>query len=146
MSTLQSDSQSNSDNEGFDINNDDSDTFPNLSIIGICGSIGTGKSYTCSLLVSKLNALFALDDDGDNEVLGDGVERSRGSVEEQEDQVAFHIDTDKLAHGVYLPGSLALKEIEHTFGGDVIADDGTVNRKVLGGIVFNDKDAMAVSK
>jgi len=48
-----------------------------------------------------------------------------------------------LAHGVYKPGSLALKQIEQEFGNSVIQDDGSVDRKVLGGIVFNDEAQMA---
>lgn len=132
--------------------------FPNLSIIGICGSIGTGKSYTCSLLVSKLNSLLSssslslsLSKNGDNDNDGNDNETDGNSSNtpkttehiRDEDQVAFHIDTDSLAHGVYKPGSLALKEIEHEFGKGVIRDDGTVDRKVLGGIVFNDEAQMA---
>ncbi len=136
--------------------------FPNLSIIGICGSIGSGKSYTCSLLVSKLNSLLSSPpsssslkhNDGCGDSGGDGDDtddtddnnnHKKEKIPGMEDQVAFHIDTDSLAHGVYEPGSLALTEIEHEFGKGVIRGDGTVDRKALGGIVFNDEAQMAVS-
>jgi hypothetical protein len=61
------------------------------------------------------------------------------------DQIAFHIDADKLGHGVYAPGSAALEEIGLAFGEGVIFNNGTVNRKALGSIVFNDENQMAVS-
>lgn len=94
--------------------------FPSLSILGICGSIGTGKSYASSLLASKVNDISG--------------------------KLAYHIDTDSLAHGVYAPGSKAIGEIEKEFGSSVIVD-GTVDRKSLGAIVFGeDKSKMEVSR
>lgn len=104
-------------------------SYPNLSIIGICGSIGSGKSFTSSLLVSKLNSILSSDSNSDDS-------------DRDNHQIAFHIDTDSLAHGVYVPGSLALQQIEQTFGKEVIQNDGTVNRKVLGSIVFKDQEEM----
>lgn len=98
----------------------DSETFPLLKIMGVCGGIGSGKSYACSLLTQKIN-----------EVTDDNVK-------------AHHIDTDSLAHGVYAPGSKAIQEIGEEFGNHVIAD-GTVDRKVLGSIVFADPSKMHVS-
>ena len=100
--------------------------FPSLSILGICGSIGTGKSYASSLLASKVN-----ESKNDTSISGNCV--------------AYHIDTDSLAHGVYAPGSQAIVEIEKEFGSGVVVD-GTVDRKSLGAIVFGeDKSKMAVS-
>jgi hypothetical protein len=105
------------------------ESFPSLSIVGVCGSIGSGKSFACSLLTSKLNDL--------------GLASS-----EQTSEIpviaAHHIDTDSLAHGVYEPGSKAITEIGEEFGQHVIAD-GTVDRKALGAIAFGDKSKMAVS-
>jgi len=60
------------------------------------------------------------------------------------DTLAYHIDTDSLAHGVYAPGSKAIDEIGEEFGGHIIAD-GTVDREALGGIVFSDSSKMDVS-
>lgn len=94
------------------------ESFSSVSVLGVCGSIGAGKSYFCSLLTSKLN-----------------------DCKDTTDIHAHHIDTDSLAHGVYSPGSKAIEEIGQTFGQEVIAD-GTVNRKALGAIVFSDPSEM----
>ena len=111
--------------------------FPNLLIVGICGSIGSGKSFTSKLLVSKLNSIGSeVKNEDDHE----------GNENGHENTIAFHIDTDSLAHGVYTPGSVALKEIQAEFGSTVInEEDGTVNRKALGAIVFSDDKQMSVS-
>ena len=120
--------------------------YPNLYIIGICGSIGSGKSYTSSLLVSKLNEMLqhSLNNNDDDDDDDDNNNNVDDDDNESKNTFAFHIDTDSLAHGVYKPGSLALKEIEYEFGKEVIQEDGTVDRKVLGGIVFSDENQMAV--
>jgi dephospho-CoA kinase len=49
------------------------------------------------------------------------------------------IDADKLARELVLPGSLALKEIKAIFGGQVIQEDGFLDRKALGKIIFSDQ-------
>ena len=100
------------------------ESFPSISIVGVCGSIGSGKSFACSLMTSKLN--------------------EKPSSSETPEITAHHIDTDSLAHGVYAPGSKAISEIGDEFGQDVIAN-GTVDRKALGAIVFSDGTKMAVS-
>lgn len=94
------------------------ESFSSVSVLGVCGSIGAGKSYFCSLLTSKLN-----------------------DCKDSTEVHAHHIDTDSLAHGVYAPGSKAIEEIGQTFGQEVI-EDGTVNRKALGAIVFSDPSEM----
>lgn len=93
----------------------ESEAFPSLKILGVCGSIGSGKSYACSLLASNLNKLT--------------------------DITAHHIDTDSLAHGVYAPGSKAIDDIKDEFGQHVVVD-GEVDRKALGAIVFSDRSEM----
>ena len=45
----------------------------------------------------------------------------------------------------YAPGNPALQEIKEEFGSDVVSDDGTIDRKALGGIVFSDPSQMKVS-
>eukprot|EP00581_Thalassiosira_minuscula_P018733 CAMPEP_0183714088 /NCGR_PEP_ID=MMETSP0737-20130205/8758_1 /TAXON_ID=385413 /ORGANISM="Thalassiosira miniscula, Strain CCMP1093" /LENGTH=346 /DNA_ID=CAMNT_0025942993 /DNA_START=39 /DNA_END=1079 /DNA_ORIENTATION=+ len=52
------------------------------------------------------------------------------------------IDADKLAHVVYEPGSKALEEIASEFGKDIL-DDGHIDRKKLGAIVFSDAESMS---
>lgn len=48
-----------------------------------------------------------------------------------------------MAHAVYTPGSPALDEITQEFGSQILHDDGNVNRKELGAIVFADPYKMA---
>ncbi|HLR65434.1 MAG TPA: dephospho-CoA kinase [Pseudogracilibacillus sp.] len=48
------------------------------------------------------------------------------------------IDADKVAREVVEPNEAALKEIESVFGADLILEDGRLDRKKLGSIVFQD--------
>jgi dephospho-CoA kinase len=50
------------------------------------------------------------------------------------------IDADLLARETVLPGTEALKEIVKLFGDKVLTQDGTLDRKYLGSLVFSDKD------
>ncbi len=50
------------------------------------------------------------------------------------------IDADQLAREAVLPGSPALERIAAAFGREVIRDDGTLDRKRLGALVFADAD------
>jgi dephospho-CoA kinase len=85
-----------------------------LRVLGVCGGIGSGKSYACKLLMDK------------------------------SDDVIAHLDADTIAHVVYTPGNPALAEIAEEFGSQVLQDDGTINRKELGAIVFSDPSKMAI--
>ncbi|MBQ3947242.1 MAG: dephospho-CoA kinase [Ruminococcus sp.] len=49
------------------------------------------------------------------------------------------IDADQVSRKVVEKGSNCLYEIEELFGREVLNDDGTLNRKALGAIVFTDK-------
>jgi len=51
------------------------------------------------------------------------------------------LDSDALAHGVMSAGTEATQQIAARFGADVIAPDGSVNRRTLGPIVFADASA-----
>ncbi len=51
------------------------------------------------------------------------------------------IDADKLARDVGLPGRDALREIVGQFGNQVLREDGTLDRKTLGAIVFADAES-----
>jgi len=53
------------------------------------------------------------------------------------------IDADQVARDIVEPGQPALAEIAERFGADVIGDDGTLLRRELRKIVFNDSDARA---
>lgn len=46
------------------------------------------------------------------------------------------IDADLLGHRTYEPGSDTFKAVVATFGHELVAPDGTIDRKVLGGKVF----------
>ena len=52
------------------------------------------------------------------------------------EQGAHVIDADVLGHRAYAVGSPAHAQVVSTFGKDVLAADGTIDRKVLGGKVF----------
>ena len=52
------------------------------------------------------------------------------------------IDADRLGHRAYEPNSPAFEKIVNEFGHDVVADDGTINRQILGGKVFGDAEQM----
>jgi phosphopantetheine adenylyltransferase/dephospho-CoA kinase len=49
---------------------------------------------------------------------------------------AYVIDSDKLGHRAYEPGTEAFTAVARTFGPDVVGADGRIDRKVLGGKVF----------
>ena len=53
------------------------------------------------------------------------------------EKCAFIIDADKLGHRVIEPGGQAYDAVVRTFGQDILADDGTIDRKKLGIIVFS---------
>lgn len=55
---------------------------------------------------------------------------------------AYVIETDKLAHKLMEPGEVAYIEIVNLFGEDILNTDKTINRNVLGGIVFRDNEKL----
>jgi dephospho-CoA kinase len=55
-----------------------------------------------------------------------------------EAQGAPILNADLVGHEVYLPGRPAYHEIIEAFGREVVAEDGTIDRKKLGPIVFAD--------
>lgn len=56
---------------------------------------------------------------------------------------ALVIDADALAREVVARGTDGLAEIVATFGDEVLAEDGSLNRPALAAIVFNDEEARA---
>ena len=48
------------------------------------------------------------------------------------------IDADRLGHEAYLPNTSCYKQVVRVFGEEVVAVDGTIDRKALGNIVFAD--------
>ncbi len=54
------------------------------------------------------------------------------------------IDTDAIGHELMEAGKPAYKEVIRNFGGKVTAPDGSIDRKVLGSIVFADRAKLEV--
>lgn len=59
------------------------------------------------------------------------------------DRGATVIDADRVAHEVYEPGAEGHQMLVDRFGRDVLDEQGRVDRKLLGGVVFNDEKALA---
>ena len=55
---------------------------------------------------------------------------------------AFVIDADKLGHQVYEPDTPGHRAVVAAFGDDILAEDGTINRRALGGKVFGKPDEL----
>ena len=55
---------------------------------------------------------------------------------------AYVVDADKLGHSAYVKGTAAFNQVVETFGGDVVGDDGEVDRRRLGGKVFGNQNAL----
>jgi dephospho-CoA kinase len=53
-----------------------------------------------------------------------------------------YIDADAVVHGLYLSGQPIAVQVAQAFGSQVLAPDGSVDRKALGDIVFQDTEAM----
>jgi dephospho-CoA kinase len=53
------------------------------------------------------------------------------------------IDADEVAHQVTLPGAEGFSKLVEAFGTDVVNPDGSLNRKKLGQIVFNNEEALS---
>lgn len=53
-----------------------------------------------------------------------------------------YIDADAVVHGLYLPGQPIAVQVAQAFGPQVLAPDGSVDRKALGEIVFLDAGAL----
>src|SRR5947209_499476 len=53
-----------------------------------------------------------------------------------------YIDADAVVHGLYQSGQPIALQVAEVFGPGVIAPDGSVDRKALGSIVFQDAEAM----
>ena len=58
------------------------------------------------------------------------------------DRGAYIIDADELGHTAYLAGSRAFEQVVTAFGTDIVADDGEIDRRKLGGKVFGNEAAL----
>lgn len=59
-----------------------------------------------------------------------------------EDMGASVVNADLLGHEVYTPQSEGWHAVVDAFGQRIVADDGEIDRRALGGIVFNDDKAL----
>ncbi|KAI2648809.1 Bifunctional coenzyme A synthase [Labeo rohita] len=55
---------------------------------------------------------------------------------------AVRIDCDQLGHEAYLPGTSAYHKVIQEFGSDILNEDKTINRRVLGGKVFGNQERL----
>jgi len=76
-----------------------------MLVIGLTGSIGTGKSEAARQL----------------EALGASI-----------------ISADQVGHEAYTPNTEAWEQVVATFGNDILQEDGEIDRRKLGAVVFSD--------
>ncbi len=60
-----------------------------------------------------------------------------------EEKGAIVIDADKVGHEIYAPGTEGWRELVANFGAGILSSDGTVDRKKLAGMVFDNPEAVA---
>jgi dephospho-CoA kinase len=73
-----------------------------------------------------------------------GIGTGKSTVAEfLKEQGAAIVNADLVGHEVYLPGRPAYHEVVEAFGRGIVADDGTIDRKKLGAIVFSDPKNLA---
>lgn len=72
-----------------------------------------------------------------------GIASGKSTAAEQLMELgAVVIDADRLGHRVYEPNSSGFEKVVNEFGHDIVTEDGTINRQVLGGKVFGDPEQM----
>jgi dephospho-CoA kinase len=69
-----------------------------------------------------------------------GKSTVRGMLQEHG---AATLDADALVHELYLPGDPVFRAVVDAFGDDIVAADGTLDRRALGRKVFGNPDALA---
>ena len=70
-----------------------------------------------------------------------GIGSGKSTVTDYLVTMGFHVlDADKIARELVMPGSDMLIQLKRAeFGDDILLDDGSLNRKKLGSIVFSDE-------
>ncbi len=72
-----------------------------------------------------------------------GIGSGKSTVAQMlEQKGAALLSADTVGHEVYLPGQPAWREIVDAFGRQLVAGDGTIDRKALGVIVFSDREQL----
>jgi len=73
-----------------------------------------------------------------------GIATGKTTVGEMFIELGCHlIDSDEIAHKLFEPGYDVHAAVIEAFGPRIVAADGTIDRKILGDIVFNDSAARA---
>lgn len=73
---------------------------------------------------------------------GIGSGKSRVLDYLKEEQGAVICQADLVAHQVQLPGEECYRKVVQTFGKDILNPDGTIDRKILGSIVFGQPEKL----
>ncbi|KAK2714207.1 bifunctional coenzyme A synthase-like [Artemia franciscana] len=72
-----------------------------------------------------------------------GIASGKSSIAKRlENLGAGIVDCDSLGHRAYLPGTKCFEDVLQAFGDEIKNDNGTINRKALGSIVFSNRDAL----
>lgn len=79
-------------------------------VLGVTGSIATGKSSLCRYLVERHGAI--------------------------------HADADRVVHRMYDPGRPGFDRVVAEFGHEIVGTDGFIDRRILGGLVFGNRERM----
>ncbi len=70
-----------------------------------------------------------------------GIGSGKSTVTDYLVTMGFHVlDADKIARELVMPGSDMLIQLTAEFGDDILLDDGSLDRKKLGSIVFSDEE------
>ena len=72
-----------------------------------------------------------------------GIASGKSTVADQLQLLgAIIVEGDQLGHRVYEPGTSGFEKVVNAFGHDIVAEDGTIDRRVLGGKVFGAPEEM----
>ncbi len=55
---------------------------------------------------------------------------------------ALHVDADREVHRLYAPGTPGFERVVAKFGEEIVGEDGVIDRRVLGGMVFGKPERM----
>ncbi len=74
-----------------------------------------------------------------------GIGSGKSTVSDYLISKGFYVlDADRIAREIVLPGSEMLIELKAIFGAEIILEDGSLNRKKLGEIIFSDAEKKKV--
>lgn len=72
-----------------------------------------------------------------------GIAAGKSTVQQLLEEAGVPVlDTDRVAHEVMAAGTPVHQKVVEAFGPHIVGPDGQIQRKVLGGIVFQDPDAL----